>query len=93
MSRIIAEKTIHIHLKNYLRPLERSIEQAYDKALYEFGLDDDCHSEKVPEWDRSSCHIEIEFEKLIVTGSYVGGDTIVVFKARCHKTEDEDEEL
>jgi len=91
-NRIIAEETIRVNLEGSHRLIERGLDRAFDKADYVFGIDDCCHSDKVPEWDRSSCSIEMEFDKLIVSGSYVGGGTTVVFKARCIKHEEDEED-
>jgi len=89
-TRTIAETTVHVHLDGTHRLIERSLDRAYKDALYEFGIDEYAHSDKVEEWERSSCCIEVEFEKLIFSGGYVGGGTTVVYKARCEKTEDEE---
>lgn len=91
-TKIIAEEELHVHLQGSHRPLERGLEQAHERAIMRFGIDEDGHSDRVPEWERSCCSINIEFVRMIMSGGMGGWSTTMIFKAWCERVYDEDDE-
>jgi hypothetical protein len=85
---VLAQKEIYIQLDGLHRPLERAAKMAIDQALWEFGIDESGHSDKVADWERSSCSINVEFVSLRMSGGMGGWGTVVTFKIWCEKNED-----
>ena len=90
MPKIIAEETLHIELDGNHRPLERSLSLAHKIALSKFGIDEYGNSDRVDEWERSCCFIEVEFQKLLFSVGMGGGNTTVFYKITCQRVEDEE---
>ena len=77
---------IEVHLHDPARLLEKATTRAKLSACAKFGIDDYGNSDKVEQWDRSSCSIAIEFESLRMEGGHGGGwSHTVTFKAWCEK--------
>ena len=89
---ILATETIHIELDGTHRPLERGLERVRRLAFIRFGIDEDGYSEKIPKWCRSSCHLDIQFVSISIIAAYLGGSTLVTFKADCILHDDEEED-
>lgn len=53
---------------------DRACDEAYDRAVLVFGIDDCGHSAKVKGWDRSSCYVVVTFTSYCQTGG-MGGDS------------------
>ena len=48
---------------------DRACDSAYKYALAYFEIDEDGHSRRVKDWERSCCWIEIEFRSYIRMGN------------------------
>lgn len=88
--RISKVEKIVVQLPDASRIIERAIDQARRLALITFGIDENCHSDEVADWERSSCSIRIEFEKTTTCVGYLGASHIVEFKAWCEKSDEEE---
>ncbi len=90
--KVIAQEEIHVDLHGSHRPLERGLEQAHERAIMLFGIDDCGHSDRVSEWERSCCSIHIEFVRLILSGGMDGWNTTMIFKAWCERVYDDEDD-
>lgn len=48
---------------------DKACDEAYNRAVMAFGIDDDGHSKRVKAWERSECCIQVTF----VSYNQVGG--------------------
>jgi len=63
---------------------DRACDNAYSQALMYFEIDEDGHSRRVRDWQRSRCWIEVHY----VTYRRIGGDHVYIFTAKTCKSED-----
>jgi hypothetical protein len=47
---------------------DRACDEAYCQAVAYFGIDEDGHSDRVKDWERSDCWLEVEFSKYTRVG-------------------------
>lgn len=87
--RLTDKKSIYVSLTSPQRLLEEAARQAIRQAAFEFGIDENGHSSKVKEWERSCCSIEIEFVGVQMSGGMGGWQYNVVFRAWCEKHSDD----
>ena len=85
-------ETFHIHLQDQTRLFEEGLSRAKDKAIILFGIDEDCHSSKVSEWERSDSSMRVRFVDMAMTGDMMGWNYSMHFEAWCIKCVDEDED-
>jgi hypothetical protein len=71
---------------------DRACEEAYDRAIMLIEIDEDGHSRKIKEWERSSCHISVSFDGYERTGGMGGHTHSYTFLVQAVESEDEDEE-
>lgn len=64
---------------------DRACDSAYQRAVLLFGIDENGHSKRVKDWERSCCWIEIEF----IRYKRIGSDHCYIFMAKTAKNEDE----
>ena len=88
---ISGRRTIHVQLNGFDRMLEKAAAEASERALIEFGIDRDGHSDEVPDWERSCCSIQVEFKGITMSGGMMGWSSTVTFETWC-ECNDEDEE-
>jgi len=55
---------------------DRACDEVHQYAIWYFGIDEDGHSNKLPDWERN-CRIEIEFTKYISSYTRVGSTHVL----------------
>ncbi len=63
---------------------DRACDSAYRQAVRYFEIDEDGHSRRVKDWERSCCWIEIEFKRYV----RIGNDHCYTFIAKTAKSEE-----
>ena len=89
--RISEVKTFSYQQETPERLIENGLKHARTMAVFEFGIDDCGHSDKVKEWDRSSCSIEIRWVGLWASVGMGGAEHWVAFETYCAKYEEDEE--
>lgn len=84
---IIATEDIMIHRTE--SSFDRACDEAYRSSIHRFGIDSDGHSERLKEWERSCCRIDIDF----INYKRIGEMHLYNFKVSVIKTifEEDDE--
>ncbi len=82
MTRPISEpETIRVHLSYAL--FDRACDHAWQMARDRFGIDEDGYSDRLPEWERSCCHIVLTFEGYQRHGGSANHFTFIARAMRC----------
>lgn len=79
--------SVEIQVSRQESNFDRACDAAYGQALMYFEIDEDGHSRRVKDWDRSCCWIEVEFNRYVRIG---GNDHCYVFIAKTVKSDEED---
>lgn len=74
-----------IHVSRQDANFDRACDSAFRLAVGSFGIDEDGHSDRIPEWERSTCSIYLTFE------SYrrIGVDHLYIFFAEAIQNEED----
>jgi len=83
---ILIGKIETVHVLRQESNFDRACDLAYRIALDKFGIDEFGHSQRITEWERSSCWIELNFESYV----RVGEGHLYIFKASAKKHVEED---
>lgn len=60
---ITTNELMTVYISDSTRPLERAVEKLKELCILSYGIDEDGHSTKVKDWERSRCSIESELVK------------------------------
>lgn len=61
---ITTNELMTVYISDSTRPLERAVEKLNELCISFYGIDEDGHSAKVKDWERSRCSIESELVKI-----------------------------
>jgi hypothetical protein len=85
-------KQVHVTQHNVRRPdFGDACTDAYRRALLEFGINEDGHSEKV-DFVRSTDSIVVKFEEFRMSGGMGGQEYTFTFKAAIERCDEDEEE-
>lgn len=70
---------------------DRACDDAYNRTVSIFGITDCGHSNRVKDWDRSSCCIRVVFVGYEHTGGMGGHECHYIFRGEAVQCDDNDE--
>ena len=92
MARIISEvEKIHVHLDSLERMNEKAFKKAIREAMFRFRIDEDGHSKKVEDWERSRCDVRVVLKETKASCGMCGWNFTIIFEAWCEKEGDDDD--
>jgi hypothetical protein len=75
--------SVDLHVVRQESNFDRACDAAYLRAINHFEIDEDGHSRRIKDWDRTCCCIELEF----IRYKRIGNEHCYLFRAAAVKSE------